>query len=371
MTSEKKIYLVPERRKGKLGELIRSVQPPDTRSAAEAQRILDHLTKPQGSLGRLEEIACQIAGITGRSRPKIEHKAVFTLAADHGVAMKGGVSAYPSAVTAQMVMNFLRGGAAINVFARLAGARVVVADLGVAADIRHPRLVVRKIGPGTRPMTEGPAMTFEQAEQSILTGAEIFEEEYRKGLDLAAVGDMGIGNTTAASAMTAVMARASADKVTGRGAGLDNEGVIRKTAAIRKAISVNKPDPDDPLEVLSAVGGFEIGGIAGVILAAAVRRVPVIVDGFIAGAGLLVACGLRPNCREYVIPGHVSQETGHRILLSHLGLKPLLDLELRLGEGTGAVLAMPLVEAAVRVLSEMATFKSAKVSGKSGSREAV
>ncbi len=330
----------------------------------EAQRRLDHLTKPLGSLGRLESLAKQIVGITRNAAPRLSRKAIITMAADHGVAQEG-VSAYPQAVTRQMVANFLQGGAGINVLARHVGARVVVVDMGVAGELAsHPDLIVRKIAPGTANMARGPAMTHEQASAAIQAGREVVERERARGLDILGTGDMGIGNTTASSAITAVMTGAAADRVTGRGTGIDEAALARKTAVIQRALAVNRPDPADPLDVLAKVGGLEIAGLVGVILAGAEARVPVVVDGFISGAAALVAAGLEPRVKAYVIASHVSQEPGHRLALEHLGLQPLLDLHLRLGEGTGAALAISLAEAACKILTEMATFEEAGVARK-------
>ena len=334
-------------------------------AAAEAARSRQaNLTKPPGSLGRLEELSIQLAAITGRPRPSVARKAVIVMAGDHGVTAEG-VSAYPAEVTPQMVLNFLRGGAAINVLARLAGARVTVVDIGVAADLEpQPGLVQRKVAHGTQNMARGPAMTREQAEQAIAAGLEVVQAEIDRGLDLVATGDMGIGNTTASAAIAAVLTGQPPRQVTGRGTGVDDAGLAQKVAVIERALAVNQPDPSDALDVLSKVGGLEIGGLAGVILGAAARRVPVVIDGFISGAAALIAAGLAPEVKPYLIAAHQSVEIGHRLVLAHLGLRPLVDLDLRLGEGTGAALAFHLIEAAARTLDEMATFAEAGVSDK-------
>lgn len=327
-----------------------------------ARERLDALTKPRGSLGRLEELAIQLAGMTGQPRPRFPRKTVVVLAADHGVAAEG-VSAYPQAVTAQMVRNFLAGGAAINVLARQAGARIVVADLGVAADLPpHPELIRRRIGPGTSNLALGPAMTAGETSAAIAAGVEIVATEAARGLDLLATGDMGIGNTTAASAMVAAITGRPVADVTGRGTGLDEAGWRHKVAVIERALAVNRPDPANPLDVLTKVGGYELAGLVGVILGGAASRLPVILDGFIAAAAALVATELCPAARPYLIAGHNSVEIGHRVVLERLELAPLLNLNLRLGEGTGAVLAMQLIDAAAAVLDEMATFAEAGVS---------
>jgi nicotinate-nucleotide--dimethylbenzimidazole phosphoribosyltransferase len=262
-----------------------------------------------------------------------------------------------------MVLNFVRGGAAVNVLARHAGARVVVVDVGVAADFDgHPGLLKRKIALGTQNLILGPAMTRPQAEAAVQVGLDTVNAEIDQGLDLVATGDMGIGNTTPSAAIVAAITGAPVAQVTGRGTGVDDAGLARKIAAIEKALSVNQPDPADALDVLTKVGGLEIAGLAGVMLGASARRVPVVVDGFISGAAALIAAGLAPAVTGYLIPAHRSVEIGHRVLLAHLGLEPLFDLDLRLGEGTGAVLAFHLIEAAARLHAEMATFAEAGVS---------
>jgi len=345
--------------------IIAGIGPLDQAAMQQARQRQERLTKPAGSLGRLEELSVQIAGITGQLRPSLEHKVVFLFAGDHGVTA-AGVSAYPAEVTAQMVYNFVRGGAAINVLARHAGARVVIADLGVAVDLApHPEILVRKVAYGTQNMVEGPAMTAAQAVQAVATGIDLFEAELERGVHLAATGDMGIGNTTPSSAITAVMTGRPVAEVTGRGTGIDEARWAGKVQAIERALEVNQPDPGDALDVLAKVGGFEIGGLAGVILAAAAHRVPVLLDGFISGAAALIAAGLCPAVKPFLIASHRSVEAGHRAVLQALEAKPLLDLDLRLGEGTGAALAMSLVEAAVKILNEMATFAEAGVSEKS------
>ena len=346
----------------KLDETIQRIGPLDEAAMEKARARQDSLTKPRGSLGRLEELATQLAGIQGRPIPRVERKAVITMAADHGVAREG-VSAYPVEVTGQMVANFLAGGAAINVLARQAGARVVVVDMGVAVDLpAHSGLIDRKIGRGTRSLTRGPAMDRDEAIRAVEVGIEIVEAEIERGLDVVATGDMGIGNTTPSSALVAVLVGADVRAATGRGTGVDDAGLERKIEAIRRGIAVNRPDPADPLDVLNKLGGFEIAGLVGVILGAAASRTAVVVDGFISGAAALVAAGLAPAVRPYLIAGHRSVEAGHSLALQHLGLRPLLDLEMRLGEGTGAVLAMGILEAAALILAEMATFADASVS---------
>ncbi len=349
-----------------LDTTIERILPLDAAAIAAARARQDTLTKPQGSLGRLEELSAQLAGIQGQAIPEIRDKAIVTMAADHGVTAEG-TSAYPQEVTAQMVLNFLGGGAGINVIAGQVGARVVVVDIGVVGPIEDGsgRLLSRKVMSGTRNMAAGPAMTMEEAVAAIETGIEIIAAEAEKGLDIVGTGDMGIGNTTASSAICSVMTGRPAAEVTGRGTGVDDGQLKHKITIIEKALAVNSPTPDRPLEVLAKVGGLEIGGLAGVMLGAAARRLPVVIDGFISGAAALIAAAMAPNLSGYLIAAHVSVEAGHRVLLDHLGLKPLLDLDLRLGEGTGAALGIFLSETSARILAEMATFGEAGVSEKS------
>ena len=350
--------------KDKISDTIERIKFLDEEAMAGARKRQDNLTKPQGSLGQLESLSIQIAGIKGNPRPQITHKVIFTLAGDHGVTQEG-VSAYPSEVTPQMIYNFLQGGAGINVLARQVGARVVIADLGVASVLkRHPDLKDKKVAMGTQNMCKGPAMSREKAVYSIEVGIDLVEEELSKGMDILGTGDMGIGNTTPSSAITAVMTGADVSMVTGAGTGLDDEGWRRKVKAIQKALEINQPDRNDPLDVLSKVGGFEIGGIVGVILAGARYQIPIVVDGFISGAAALIASSLSPQAKAYLIASHQSVEKGHKIILESLGLKALLNLGMRLGEGTGAVLGIFLVEASLRILNEMATFTEAGVSEK-------
>jgi nicotinate-nucleotide--dimethylbenzimidazole phosphoribosyltransferase len=321
------------------------------------------LTKPAGSLGRLEELSINLAGMTGGLNAPLVNRVVFTLAADHGVANEG-VSAYPRDVTPQMVLNFLNGGAAINVLARQAHARVVVADLGVDAELPpHAELRELKVRRGTASITKGPAMSIDEALLAIEHGRQLVRDEIPKGLDVALTGDMGIGNTTAAAAVICALTQLDPKDVVGRGTGVDDDGLARKRGAVRRALEVNAGlIAKGPVEALAAVGGLEIAGLVGVILEAAANRRPVIIDGFISGAAALVASLIAPSVIGYIIASHRSQELGHGTLLRRLGLRPLLELDMRLGEGTGAVLALPLLEAAVRTLNEMATFDEAGVS---------
>ena len=345
-----------------LSKIVEMIKPLDKGAMAEAQARQDQLTKPPGSLGRLEELSIQLAGIQGRSIPQIRHKVIITMAGDHGVVAEK-VGNWPQEVTAQMVYNFLNGGAGINVIARQVGARVVVVDMGVATELGpNPQLLSRKIAPGTQNITQGQAMTREQAVRAIETGIEIVAAEVAKGLDIVGTGDMGIGNTTASSAVCAVMIGKPVAEVTGRGTGITDEQLVHKIEVIERALAVNHPDPKQPLDVLAKVGGFEIGGLVGVMLGAAAHRIPVVIDGFISGAAALIATALSPKLKDFLIAGHVSVEIGHKWLLRHLGLKPLLDFDMRLGEGTGAALGIFLAETSARVLAEMATFAEAGVS---------
>jgi nicotinate-nucleotide--dimethylbenzimidazole phosphoribosyltransferase len=346
-------------------QTLGAIVPLDEAAMAAARARQDTLTKPLGSLGRLEDMSVLLAGIFGEPMPRIRRKSVILAAGDHGVVAEG-VSAYPQEVTPQMVYNFLRGGAAINVLARHASADILILDAGVAADLGpHPLLRSAKVGKGTANIALGPAMTRQQAIQCIETGIEAAQEQIAEGADLIACGDMGIGNTTPSSAITAVITGADPAVTTGRGTGLDDPGLSHKVDVVRRAIDVNRPDPKDGLDVLSKVGGFEIGVLAGAMLGTAASRRPVVVDGFISGAAALIAWTMSPLARHYFIASHQSVEPGHRVGLAAMGLSPLLDLGMRLGEGTGAALAMHLIEAAARCLAEMATFAEAKVSERS------
>lgn len=345
-----------------LQEIISRIGPLDALAQDQARARQTLLTKPRGSLGRLEALSIQIAGITGQALPQIRHKVIVTMAGDHGVAAEG-VSAYPQEVTAQMVANFLRGGAAINVLGHHVGARVAVVDMGTTADIApHPDLIDHKVASGTRNIAHGPAMTREQAIQALMAGVAVVEGERAKGLDIVGTGDMGIANTTPSAAIAVALMDVPVADVVGRGTGVDDAGLARKIEAVEAAIAVNRPNPNDALDVLAKVGGFEIGGLAGVMLGAAAHRRPVVVDGYISTVAAMIAVGLAPQLRSYLIAAHCSQERGHRAMLDWLGLAPLLDLGLRLGEGSGAALGIFLAEAACRILAEMATFGEAGVS---------
>ncbi len=337
---------------------------PDRGVEEETARILDGKTKPLGSLGRLETMAARLAAIHRRVDFETHPRAVVVMAADHGVARRG-VSAYPPEVTPQMVMNFAHGGAAINVLARQMDARTVIVDMGVAGRNDWPPNVLRRaLGPGTDDLAAGPAMSKETAEQAIEVGAAIADELVHDGCRLVATGEMGIGNTTAAAALTAVFTGLPAAEVTGRGTGLDDAALARKVEVIDGALALHRASSTEPVATLARLGGFEIAGLVGVILGAAAGGIPVVLDGFIAGAAALVAVAIAPAVRGYLFAGHRSAEAGHRRALEALGLEPILDLGLRLGEGTGAVLALPILDATPRILREMASFESAGVSGK-------
>ena len=356
------------------------IPPVDATATAAASAHLDRLTKPPGSLGGLEAIAIRLAGIRGRLVTDIERPVVIVFAADHGVAARG-VSAYPPEVTAQMVANFVAGGAAINVLARASGADLVVVDIGVAggadpvaaqraepdqvtgSDASGAKLVRARIAEGTRDMTTAPAMTREEAIAAIEVGRRVVAEVVDGGADLIAIGEMGIGNTTAASAVVAALTGHPAADVTGRGTGVDDPGLERKVAAIETALALHRPDPGDPIGVLAAIGGLEIAALVGAILAGSAARIPIVLDGFITGAAALVAAALAPNLPERLIAAHRSVEPGHAVVLDRLGLAPILQLDLRLGEGSGAALAIPIIRAAARICGEMATFEEAGVSG--------
>jgi len=347
-----------------IAQTLEAIGPLAQDAMEEARRRQLDLTKPPGSLGRLEELSIKLAGIQGLARPQVQSKAIVVMAADHGVTVEG-VSAFPAEVTPQMVFNFLAGGAAINVFARQVGAQVIVADLGVAVDLPpHETLITKKVGYGTRNMAQGPAMTRQEALQAVAIGIEIVNELAAKpeGLDLLGTGDMGIGNTTPSSAIVAAFTGLDVATLTGRGTGLNDAGLQHKVKIIEQSLQVNQPDPNDPLDVLAKVGGFEIAGLVGLIFGAAAAHVPIVVDGFISSAAALVATEWHPAVRDYLIAAHSSVEIGHRVMLERMELSPLLNLNLRLGEGTGAALAMNVLEAATRALNEMATFSEAGVS---------
>jgi nicotinate-nucleotide--dimethylbenzimidazole phosphoribosyltransferase len=346
-----------------LEETIGSIPKPDAAAAREAQARLDAKTKPPGSLGRLEELACALAAIRGTAELELPRKALVVMAGDHGVAEEG-VSAFPQEVTGQMVLNFVRGGAGVNVLGRQAGAEVVVVDMGVRSPLPPDPLVRSvRVGAGTRNLAHGPAMTRAETVRALEAGLDLARELADDGVTLVGLGEMGIANTTPASALVAAYLGLPPEEVTGRGTGIDDEGRRRKIAAIRRGLELARPDPADPLGTLAALGGFELAGLAGVAIGCAARRIPVLMDGFISTAAALAAARIAPPCAYALLASHASVEPGHRAALAALDRRPLLDLGLRLGEGTGAALAMHLVEAAVRIMREMATFASAGVSG--------
>jgi nicotinate-nucleotide--dimethylbenzimidazole phosphoribosyltransferase len=387
----------------RIKQVVSEIGELDADAMRQARERQDQLTKPQGSLGVLEDLSVKIAGITSNPLPEIGDKAIIVMAADHGV-VEEGISAYPQEVTPQMVLNFVRGGAGINVLSRHVDARVIVVDIGVAQKIKYqisntcPErrrrikntnqkskientcLVEKKVRFGTDNMAKEPAMSREEAIASIEVGIDIVEEEIKKGLDIIGIGDMGIGNTTPSSAIVAVFSRGKVPRlpgrrghppfavpveaVVGKGTGITDGQLETKVRVIKEALKINQPDASDPIDVLAKVGGLEIGGITGCVLGAAANRIPVVIDGFISGAAALMASRIAPRSTDYMIASHVSIEPGHRIILEMLGLKPMLYMDMRLGEGTGAALGISLAEAATKVLSEMATFEEAQVSTK-------
>jgi nicotinate-nucleotide--dimethylbenzimidazole phosphoribosyltransferase len=348
-----------------LAEILARIQPLDQGAMAAAAERQARLTKPPGALGELERLSVRLAGITAEARPRFTRSAIVVAAASHGVAAMETVSAYPASVTAQMVANFTTGGAAINVLARLVGADLVLVDAGVAPDPGpHPKVRRARLAPGTCNFLREPAMPREHATGIVEAGAALADELKGSGTPLLALGDMGIGNTSAAAAVVAAMTGTSAAQATGRGSGVDDARFARKQAVVAAALDYHRPDPADPIGVLAALGGYEIGFLAGCCLGGAARRIPIVLDGFITGSAALIAAGLAPTVSDYLIASHRSAEQGHDLVLRHLQLKPLLDLGLRLGEGSGAALALPLVMAAARTLDEMATFGDAGVDGR-------
>jgi nicotinate-nucleotide--dimethylbenzimidazole phosphoribosyltransferase len=352
-------------------DTLASIKPVDGTLEAAARARLDSLTKPPGSLGHLEDIAARYCLATGTAEPRLGRKAIFTFAGDHGVAEEG-VSAFPKEVTPQMVANMLAGGAAVNVLGAHAGAEVSVVDMGVDADLSGPNpacyegLIDRKVRRGTANIALGPAMTEEEATRALEAGIALAREAAEGGATLLGAGDMGIANTTPSAALFAALLPCAPDEITGRGTGIDDRGLARKVEVVRQALQVNAPRLATPLGCLAAVGGLEIAGIAGLALGAAASGVPVVVDGFISSAGALVACRMSEAVEGYLFFSHLSEEAGHAVFLERFGARPILDLGMRLGEGTGAALAMTVIEAAVKVYNDMATFDSAGVSGKSG-----
>ncbi|MDR3555739.1 MAG: nicotinate-nucleotide--dimethylbenzimidazole phosphoribosyltransferase [Syntrophobacteraceae bacterium] len=350
-----------------LKEIVKKIEPVDSEWVEKARRHTMELAIPPRALGRLHEISERICGIQQTLRPDVSSRAFMVMAGDHGVASEG-VSAFPQEVTGEMVKNFLRGGAGINVLARNAGAQVLVVDMGIIPDIDpgasefRNRFHIRKVGRGTGNIARGPAMTRALAEQAILHGFELASELFATGVQMIGTGDMGIGNTTPSAALGVVLTGKPVNEMVGRGTGICDSAMDNKCEVVKRAIEINSPDAADGLDALAKVGGFEIGGIAGCVLAAAYHKRPVVIDGFISTAGALVAHALCPATVDYAFAGHCSEESGHRKMLDFLGLAPILDLGLRLGEGTGAALAMGVIEGAVRVFNEVLTFEQAGVS---------
>jgi nicotinate-nucleotide--dimethylbenzimidazole phosphoribosyltransferase len=352
-----------------LEETINRIGPLDESAMKAARRHQDALAIPRGSLGRLHEFSVRLAGITGNFRPEVTDTAVVTMAGDHGVTRQG-VSLFPQEVTREMVANFVKGGAAINVLARHIGARLTVVDMGVAGPLPpmpasndgSSRLLRRRIADGTADISLGPAMSRDQAVESLEAGIRVFQEEQARGLHAVGTGDMGIGNTTPSSAIAAAVLKRDPVDLVNRGTGIDDEALQHKVRVVARSLVVNRPDPADPTDVLAKVGGFEIGGIAGLILAACAHRVPVVVDGFISTAAALLAARFHPEVRNYLFAGHRSAVLGHTLMLEDLGLRPMVDLDMRLGEGTGAAFGLSMLVAASRVSREMLTFEEAEVS---------
>ena len=346
----------------KLQQAIASIKPIDPERLDIARARLDNLTKPQGSLGYLEDIASRCAAVLGVEKPRAQRKKVFVFAADHGVALEG-VSLYPREVTAQMVLNFINGGAAVNVLARHAGVDMDVVDLGVDYDFGDQQgMLHSKVRRGSRNMLEEPAMSNQELEAALSVGLDLAQQAAQQGYQAVITGEMGIGNTTPSSAMTAVFTGESPARVTGRGTGLDEAAVARKADVVARCIAAHNPPADDPLAVLRTLGGLEIAAITGLVLGAASAGIIVIVDGFISSAGALAAVRLAPAAADYMLLGHQSAEPGHDAVVRALGLRPILCLDMRLGEGTGAVLAATVLDAALALYNDMATFGDAGVS---------
>jgi nicotinate-nucleotide--dimethylbenzimidazole phosphoribosyltransferase len=347
-----------------ISEVISRIRPSDREIVKRIVVRLNQLTKPPGSLGRLEELAIWYTAISGKLQNNVQKKTIVTFAGDHGVADES-VSAYPKSVTAQMVYNFLNGGAAVNILAKHVNAEVRVVDMGVDHDFNNlAGLIHRKVARGTQNIASGPAMTREQAFECVAIGIGLADDLAADGVSILGTGDMGIANTTSSSAIVSVMTGQSVRRVTGRGTGLNEAAWEHKVKVIERAIAINRPESNDSFDVLAKIGGFEIGGIAGLIIGSASHGIPVVLDGFISTAGALIAVGLQPDIKDYLCAAHRSAEPGHAVALEHLKLKPLLELEMRLGEGTGAALGIGLVEAAVRILNEMATFEEAGVANR-------
>jgi nicotinate-nucleotide--dimethylbenzimidazole phosphoribosyltransferase len=345
-----------------LQETIEKITPLDSKFMEKARQRQNILTKPLGSLGRLEDLSIQLAGIQGKTIAVLNHKAIFTFAADHHVVFEENIASAPMAITAQQVGNFIRGGGAVNALAAHCGARVVIIDMGVATPYENDEKVKYKfVGSGASNISRGPAMSRHNAVKSLEGGIESVLEELENGLDIMGIGEMGIGNTTASSAIYSLYTGLSPENITGPGAGIEDALILKKIEVIKRALEINNPDKNDAIDVLSKIGGFEIGGMAGAMLAGAAYHIPVVVDGFISTAAACLARSLNPLVDEYLIFSHHSAETGYAHISNYVGHKPLLDLGLRLGEGTGAALGISLAEAAVRTLRDMSTFDESGV----------
>lgn len=340
---------------------LNRIKPLNPELLMKAQARLDNKTKPPGSLGMLEEFARRMAAISESEEPDLSKKVIFTFAGDHGI-VEEGVSLYPKEVTAQMVFNFLAGGAGVNVLARHSGAEVRVVDVGVDYDFGEtPGMLHRKVARGTRNFTKGAAMTGEEMIAAFKVGIDLADQCRAEGVGLVGTGEMGIGNTTPSSAIIAAISGLPVSELTHRGTGICDDALANKIRVIEQGLALNRPDAANPLDVLSKVGGLEIAAIAGLVLGCAANQIPVVIDGFISTAGALIASELHPNVRDYIFSAHRSVEVGHRFMLERIGVRPILDLDFRLGEGTGAALAMGLIEAGVKIMKEMATFEQAGV----------
>jgi len=339
---------------------VAGIRPAYEESKKEAAERLDKLVKPIGSLGKLEDIAVKISGITGKQKNSFNKKVTIIMASDNGV-VEEGVSAAPQAVTALMTINFLKGVTGVCVLSKHAGADIRVVDIGVGSDLEYPGLISRKIRKGTSNMAKGPAMSREEAISAIETGIEMVSQLVKEGYSLFGTGEMGIGNTSTASAVAMAFLGCSSDEAVGKGVGLTEEGYANKKSVIERAIRINKPDPYDPIDVLSKVGGFDIAGMTGCFLGSAYCRVPIVIDGFISAAAALAAYRINPLVRDYIIPSHLSEEPGYSLVINEIGLKPMLDLNMRLGEGSGCPLAFNIIEAAEAIISDMATFEEATI----------
>jgi nicotinate-nucleotide--dimethylbenzimidazole phosphoribosyltransferase len=355
--------------KMKLRHILDAIAPMESQWFERAKARTAQLVMPTRALGRLHDMGERLCAINGTLKPSVRRKAVLVMAGDHGV-VEEGISAYPQVITGEMVRAFLNGGAGINILAGHVNAEVWVVDMGIIPDVapesvkNGDRLMVRKMGRGTDNMAKGPAMSPGTAETAILTGFQLASDLFSKGVEILGTGDMGIGNTTPSAAIGAVLTNNTVEEMVGRGTGVDDEGLLKKQKAVARAIQVNRPDPGDGLDVLSKVGGFEIAGICGCILAGAYHRRPVVIDGFISTAGALIARALCPDVGGYLFAGHCSEEPGHRLMLDHLKLEPILDLGMRLGEGTGGALAMGIIEGAAKISRDMLTFEEAGVTDK-------